>query len=141
MICSAGGEGVLVWIGASFGTRARTSVDTGEESRITIVSSASKMSFSRELERLTRAGGGGISCSLTLLGRLSDRLEKIPEVHVWYFRFLDDEGPGSSEDVLGRVWSPKALNMDGWGGDSDVKTSIGSLCSIQGVLEGEPVLG
>lgn len=80
--------------------RGRTRGVVGDGSRSTMVSSASNISFSRSLGRRLKTGGVGIGGCFTLLDRLSDFLEKIPEVQVWYFRFREEE-LASPEEVLG----------------------------------------
>jgi hypothetical protein len=131
VICSSGGVEAQFCSGGRVCKEARTLVDTGEGSRITIVSSASKISFKWSLGVLVNGGGAGIVPLLTLLERFSDFLEKIPDVHVWYFRFLDVDAP---DDVRGRDSSPEGRET----GASELKTSIGSPRSALGVVNGEP---
>jgi hypothetical protein len=70
--------------GVDFG-RARCA--TGDGSRSTTVSSASKISLIRSLCRRTKAGGVGTRLPPLAL-RFADLRENIPEVQVWYFRFF-----------------------------------------------------
>jgi len=103
-----------------------------------MVSSASKISFSLSLGRLFKTGGLGAGDCFTLPERFSDFLEKIPEVHVWYFRFREEVA--SPEDVLGRAQSPNTSNRFGVGGEAATKTSTGLQFSALGVAKGEMLL-
>jgi hypothetical protein len=71
--------------------------------------------------------------SLSLLERFSDFLEKIPDVQVWYLRFLETD---SLEDVRGRISSPDGRASE----RGELKTSMGSLGSTRGVAAGELLL-
>jgi hypothetical protein len=98
---------------------------------MTTVPSASKIWLSRSLGILIKGGGAGAS-DLGLDTRLSDFREKMPDDHVWYFRFLDVD---SLEDVLGRNVSPAGDKVE----LGEPNESIGSGRSAVGVVAGEQV--
>lgn len=110
---------------------------TGDDSRSTIVSSASNISLRRSLGLRIKEGCFGCASGLGLLALLSF-LEKIPDVQVWYLRLLEEEDI-SPEDVLGLPLSPKICSLGGCGVGLAMKTSIGSDGSTFGVLGGESI--